>query len=77
MGRIEIDNIDEQVIAGIRARAKLHNRSFDDEVRSILKEGALFTPTERAEWARRVRGMTPRDVEQTDSTEMIRALRDA
>lgn len=78
MGAIHIENVDEQILHSIRLRAKLHNRSFEDEVRSLLAE-ATATRTPRGEFlaeARRIRAMTPKGVQQTDSTEIIRELRD-
>lgn len=76
MGKIEIDSVDDNVIRGIEARALLNGRSFADEVRALLKQYALLSPEERLAEVDRIRAMTPKGVVQTDSTDMIRALRD-
>jgi plasmid stability protein len=60
MGVIHIENVDEQVMKSIRLNAERHGRSFEDEVKAVLTEAS----------------MTPKDVEQTDSTEIIRQLRE-
>lgn len=79
MGAINIENVDEQVLKSIRLRARSHGRSFEDEVKAVLAEAARppkMTPEQFAEEARRIREMTPKGVKQTDSTEIIRELRD-
>jgi plasmid stability protein len=77
MGKIEIDKVEDGVIAGIEAEAKLHGRSFDEQVRAILAPHAILSKEERLKLIDEIRAMTPKGVRQTDSTEMIRALRDA
>ena len=77
MGRIEIDRLDDKVIRGIETRARINGRSFEEEVRALLSQHALLSPAERVAQADRIRAMTPKNIKQTDSTIMIRALRDA
>lgn len=73
MGKVEIGGIDERQI---EARALKNRRSLEDEVRAILSEHALLSPEERLAEADRIREMTPKDIRQTDSTEILRAIRD-
>lgn len=77
MGKIEIDKVEDRVIAGIEAEAKLEGRSFEDQVRAILAPHAILSREERLKIVDRIRAMTPKGVKQTDSADMIRALRDA
>ena len=77
MGKIEIDKVEDKVIAGIEAEARLQGKSFEDQVRSILAPHAILSRSERLKLVDEIRAMTPRGVQQTDSTELVRALRDA
>ena len=77
MGRIEIDKVEGKVIAGIEAEARLQGKSFEDQVRSILAPHAILSRSERPKLVDEIRAMTPKGVQQTDSTELVRALRDA
>ena len=78
MGVIHIDNVDEQVLRSIRLRARASGRSFEDEVKAVLAEAAKprMTPEQRATEFERIQAMTPKEVVQTDSTDIIRELRD-
>lgn len=78
MGVIHIENVDERTINSIRLRADIKGHSFEDEVRALLREAAKprMTPEERVAEFQKVQAMTPKDVEQTDSTDIIRELRD-
>jgi len=78
MGVIHIEDVDEQIMRSIQLRARSRGRSFEDEVRELLAEVARprITPEAFAEEARQIRAMTPQGVEQTDSTDIIRGLRD-
>jgi antitoxin FitA len=77
MGKIEVDQVDDRVIAGIEAEAMTHGRSFEDQVRAILSSHAMLSKEERTRRLDRIRAMTPKGVQQSDSTELVRALRDA
>ncbi len=77
MGKIEIDMVEDKVIAGIEAEAILQGKSFAEQVRSILAPHAVLSRVESLKLIDDIRAMTPKDVKQTDSTNMIRALRDA
>ncbi|HRC58119.1 MAG TPA: hypothetical protein PKU97_19480 [Kofleriaceae bacterium] len=43
----------------------------------MLVEHAPLTPAEMLAWADAIRAMTPPDVQQSDSTDIIRAYRDS
>ena len=77
MGRIEIDSVEDQVIAGLEAEALIHGRTLAEHVRALLTSHVLLRREERLRIIDEIRAMTPKGVIQTDSTEMIRALRDA
>lgn len=77
MATLTIRNLDDEVVAKLKARAQSRNRSLEAEVRMLLSE-AVSRPSreEFGELAARIRAMTPR-VEQTDSTLLIREDRDS
>lgn len=77
MARVLIRNLDEKVLAAFRLKAELHNRSLEQEIKEVLSAAARFTPAERVTLAQRVRSMTPKNVNQTDSAELVRRDRDA
>ncbi|MCH7796575.1 MAG: hypothetical protein IH900_15750 [Proteobacteria bacterium] len=76
MANLTIRNLDDEVVAKLKARAKAHHRSLEAELREILSVTVSRQAREdflaRAE---RIAAMTP-DVAQTDSTEIIREDRD-
>jgi plasmid stability protein len=85
MGAIHIEGIEEKVLKSIALRAEQNGRSLDEEVRAILEAAAgapdssPLTPEQaksRSERFAAIRAMTPKGVEQTDSTDMIREMRD-
>ena len=78
MGVIHIENVDETTMRSIRLRARINGRSFEDEVKALLAEvdRPRMRPAESAAEAERIRAMTPKGVQQTDSTEIIRELHD-
>ena len=76
MAQVLVRNLDEQVVAALRRKAELHGRSLEQELRIALTAAARLTPEERVALARRIRRMTPANVQQTDSTELIRQDRD-
>lgn len=77
MGKIEIDSLDDSVIQGLEVRARLNGRSLEEEIRALLLQHVLLSSAERVAIADRVRAMTPKNVKQTDSTEMVREIRDS
>ncbi len=77
MANLTILNLDDAVVAKLKAQAKAHHRSLEAELREILSRTVGRQAREdflaRAD---RIRAMTP-DVAQTDSTEIIREDRDS
>ncbi len=76
MANLTIRNLDDEVVAKLKARAKAHHRSLEAELRALLSEAAARQAREdflaRAD---RIAATTP-DVKQTDSTKIIREFRD-
>ena len=72
MAILTIRNLDDAVVAKLKARADSNNRSLEAELREILGQAAE-TPTSQQlkVIAERIAAMTP-DVPQTDSTLLIR-----
>lgn len=75
MGQVIVRNLDDHVVAALKAKAELHGQSLEQELRSILSMAALPNAQERIALADRIRGMTPKR-RQTDSTTLIREDRD-
>ena len=76
MAQVLIRNLDDQVVTALRRKAELHGHSLEQELRLTLTAASRLSPEERVAPARRIRGLTPTDVEQSDSTELIRQDRD-
>lgn len=76
MASVTIRNLDDDVVAKLKLRAKAHNRSLEAELRVILDDAARGKSKQdfRA-LADRIAAMTP-DVPQTDSVDLLRELRD-
>ena len=76
MASVTIRNLDDEVVARLKDRAKTNKRSLEAELREILTRSAgSMTQEELIAFAKRVAAQTP-DVPQTDSTELIREDRD-
>ncbi len=77
MPTLTIRNLDDEVIERLKTKAKEHDRSLEAEIRALLTEAAA-RPSRKAflELADRIKAMTPKDVTQTDSAELIREDRD-
>ncbi len=76
MANLTIRNLDDEVVAKLKARAKAHHRSLEAELRALLSEAAAQPSREDfLKAADRIAAMTP-DVKQTDSTKIIREFRD-
>ena len=75
MGQVIVRNLDDKVIAALKAKAELHGHSLEQELRAILSGAAKPNAEERLALADRIRAMTPRK-RQTDSTVLIRKGRD-
>ncbi len=76
MAQVLVRNLDDQVVAALRRKAELHGRSLEQELRVALTTAAHLTHEERVALARRIRGLTPVGVTQTDSAELVRQDRD-
>lgn len=79
MGEIKIRRLDDNVLAALKARAKQHGVSLEEEVRRTLSESVV---AKRAAFARRAaasRAATkpPPGVTASDSVDLIREQRDA
>jgi plasmid stability protein len=76
MTTLTIRNVDETQVEQLRQRAARRNRSLEAELRQLIAEAvARPTPDELLAWADRIAAMTP-DVPQTDSTAIVRQMRD-
>ncbi len=76
MANVTIRNLDDDVVARLKERAKANRRSLEAELREILTRSAgSMTREELIAFAKRVAAETP-DVPQTDSAELIREDRD-
>ncbi len=77
MANLTIRNLDDKVVERLKKRAKDNGRSLEAELRELLKQAAnRKSPEELLAIADRISAMTPDDVEQTDSTKIIREFRD-
>ena len=76
MAQVIVRNLDEQVVQTLKARAELHGRALEQELREILTEAARLTAAERLQLADRVRAMAGRVLD-SDSTDLVRADRDS
>ena len=76
MASVTIRNLDDDVVAKLKMRAKANNRSLEAELRRLLSDAAASSSTASLlELADRIAAMTP-DVPQTDSVELLRKLRE-
>ncbi len=77
MATVTVRNLDNQVVERLKKKAKDNGRSLEAELRELLKQAAnRKSPEELLAIADRISAMTPDDVEQTDSTKIIREFRD-
>jgi plasmid stability protein len=76
MAQVLVRNLDERVVATLRRKAELHGRSLEQELRVALTAAARLTREERIALARRICGLTPSGVIQSDSAELVREGRD-
>jgi plasmid stability protein len=76
MAQVLVRNLDERVVTALRRKAELRGHSLEQELRLALTAAARLTPEERRALAQRVRSLTPANVKQTDSAELIRQDRD-
>ena len=77
MAQVIVRNLEDDVVATLKRKAKLHGCSLEQELRDILSAAARLKKEERLSLAKRVRALTPTGASQTDSADLIRADRDA
>lgn len=76
MAQVLVRNLDDSIVTALRRKAELHGHSLEQELRLALTAAARLTTKERIALARRIRGLTPANVRQSDSTDLIRQDRD-
>jgi plasmid stability protein len=73
MATVTIRDLDEKIVAKLKARAKSNNRSLESELRELLS--SIVKEQERRQRflakADRIAAMTPK-VRQTDSVDLLR-----
>ena len=75
MATLTVRNLEDEIVAALKERAKRKDRSLEAEVRELLRAAATGdSPASLRELADRIAALTP-EVPQTDSTELIRADR--
>ncbi|MDM9627306.1 hypothetical protein QTL95_15465 [Rhizobium sp. S152] len=74
MGEMRIRIADEELLTRISDRARLNNRSVEEEVEALLQAAVPARPRrdDLPAIAARIRAMTPKGVEQTSAVEMLR-----
>ncbi|MFO8070963.1 MAG: hypothetical protein R6V85_03725 [Polyangia bacterium] len=75
MAQVIVRNLDDGSVAALKRRAALKGHSLEQELREILLEASGPSTEDLAALADRIREMTP-DVEQPDSTALVREDRD-
>jgi antitoxin FitA len=69
---LTVRNVDDDVVAALKARARRNKRSLEAEVRLLLRDAVdRGSRTSLRELADQIAALTPK-VPQTDSTEMVR-----
>jgi antitoxin FitA len=69
---LTVRNIDDGVVAALKAQAKRNKRSLEAQVRVLLRDAVEpGSRTSLRELADRIAALTPK-VPQTDSTELVR-----
>ncbi len=73
MASVTIRNLDDEVVAALKRRAKANNRSLEAELRVVLVRAVRgYDAEEFLALADRIAAMTPKDRPQTDSVELLR-----
>ena len=76
MAQVIVRNLDDGVVAGLKARASLHGRALEQELREILTQAGRLTPEERLALADRVRAKSTAPLVK-DSVDLIREDRNS
>jgi plasmid stability protein len=74
MNDLTLRNVDRVLIEVLAARSAETGRSPEELAKEAILKGLLWSPAERAAYAKQVRAMTRGSLD--DSTAMIRRLRD-
>ena len=74
MAQVIVRNLDEQIVAALKQKAKRHGRSLEQELREILAGAAKPSRADALSLADEIRASAPR--QRTDSTDLIREGRD-
>ena len=78
MAQVIVRNLDESVLEVLRVRARLKGHSLEQELRETLSRAVgKLSPEEKLAIIDEIRAMTPKGVQQTDSTLLIREDRDS
>lgn len=74
MHAITINNLSDEAFERIAALAAQHRKSLEEEAADLLQKAldTPLTPKERYVLAKKIAAMTPKDVTQTDSVELLR-----
>lgn len=75
MAQVIIRNLDDAVVAALKARAAAHGISLEEELRRLLAKAARPTPTQVRDVAAAIRALAPRATS-SDLEELIREDRD-
>jgi plasmid stability protein len=75
MAQVIVRNLDDAVVQALKAKAELHGRALEQELREILIQASGLSPEDKLELVNRIRGMAPAPVGR-DSAELIREDRD-
>jgi plasmid stability protein len=76
MAQVIVRNLDDEVVASLKLKAKLKGHSLEQELRDILKRAAELSKEEKLALIDSIRSMTPRRLED-DSADLIREDRDS
>lgn len=76
MRQVIVRTLDDAVIASLKAKAKVHGHSLEQELRDVLTQASSLDPSDKAALADRIRAMTPAPLT-TDSTDLVRRDRDS
>lgn len=76
MAQLTLDRISPEALGRLEELATRQGLTVDEVARQILERAPQLNPTVRGDAAQRIRSMTPADITQTDSVEIVRSLRD-
>ena len=75
MAQLVINDIDDDVVERLKARAQAEKKSLEQKLRDVLSAAATPTRAEVLAEMQRIRAMTPHPLT-TDSADLIRQDRD-